>query len=344
MSDLHTVALLINGRSSTVLVGHGARHALADHLPRSAARVAIVTEKSVPEDLIPEFGGLQRDIHEVPPGEDAKSLTNAGALCRSFARSGLTRADVVVGVGGGKVTDLAGFAASTYHRGLPVMHVATSLLAMVDAAIGGKTGVNLPEGKNLVGTFWQPIAVACDLDALATLPPAETRCGEGELAKYHFISREDLSSLDLAGRIARAAEIKGRIVEADEREGGTRALLNYGHTLAHALETLTSYRVAHGEAVALGLLFAAHLGEVTGRISPDRVEEHYRVVRGTYGLGVRMPAGVHVEDLVAEMQRDKKALGSLTFVLDSESGLEVVSGVPHGAVVEAYGVFAARNS
>ena len=183
-------------------------------------------------------------------GEQHKSLATIGDLCRGFARIGLTRNDVVIGVGGGMVTDVAGFAAASYHRGVPVVHVATTLLGMIDAAIGGKTGVNLPEGKNLVGAFWQPSGVVCDLDALDTLSQREIRCGYGEMAKYHFLTGDDLLAMSLTDRIARCVEIKAEIVAADEREDGRRALLNYGHTLAHALEIATEYRLAHGEAVA----------------------------------------------------------------------------------------------
>ncbi len=251
---------------------------------------------------------------------------------RSFARIGLTRHDVVVGVGGGMVTDVAGFAAASWHRGIPVVHVSTSLLGMVDAAIGGKTGVNLPEGKNLVGAFWQPSGVVCDLDALATLPPREMRCGLGEMAKYHFLTGDDLLAMDLDERIARCVQIKAEIVAADEREGGRRALLNYGHTLAHALETATDHELAHGEAVAIGLIFAAELAHELGRIDADRVAEHRAVVAGEYDLMTRPPAGLAVDELVALMHRDKKALAGLTFALDGPAGVEIVTGVDEAAV------------
>jgi 5-deoxy-5-amino-3-dehydroquinate synthase len=233
------------------------------------------------------------------------------------------------------VTDVSGFAAAAWHRGVPVVHVATSLLAMVDAAIGGKTGVNLPEGKNLVGAFWQPSAVICDLDALSTLPVREVRCGNGEMAKYHFLTGDDLLALDDEQRIARCVEIKAEVVAADEREGGRRALLNYGHTLAHALETATDHRIAHGEAVAVGLVFAAHLARTLGRIDDARVAEHYDVVGRAYALDTTLPPGVEAEELVRLMARDKKALDGLTFVLDGPSGVEVVAGVERSAVEEA---------
>ncbi len=200
-------------------------------------------------------------------------------------------------VGGGVVTDVAGFAAAAYHRGVPVVHVATTLLAQVDAAIGGKTGVNLPEGKNLVGAFWQPAAVLCDTEVLESLPPEEYRSGLGEMAKYAFLGAEGLADLPLAERVARCVEIKAAVVAADEREAGQRAVLNYGHTLAHALETHASdigADLRHGEAVAIGLVFAALLARRLGRIDDERVEDHRRVVDG-YGLPAELPAGADAE-------------------------------------------------
>jgi 5-deoxy-5-amino-3-dehydroquinate synthase len=245
---------------------------------------------------------------------------------------GLTRRDLVIGVGGGMVTDVAGFAAASWHRGTPVVHVATSLLGMVDAAIGGKTGVNLPEGKNLVGAFWQPVGVICDLDALDTLPGREMRCGLGEMAKYHFLTGDDLLAMDLENRIARCVEIKAEVVCSDEREGGRRAVLNYGHTLAHALEIATDHELAHGEAVAIGLVFAAELGCETGRIGRPRVDDHRRIVADEYGLAIRPPAGLTTDDLLDLMRRDKKALDGLTFALDGPAGVEIVAAVDDLAV------------
>ena len=253
---------------------------------------------------------------------------------------GLNRNDVVIGVGGGMVTDVAGFAAASWHRGTPVVHVSTTLLGMVDAAIGGKTGVNLAEGKNLVGAFWQPSGVLCDLDLLDTLPEREMRCGLGEMAKYHFLTGDDLLAMDLEERVARCVEIKASIVAEDEREGGRRALLNYGHTLAHALEIATGHALAHGEAVAIGLVYAAVLARTLGRIDDARVEVHRAVVGGEYGLEMRPPAGLGADELVSLMYRDKKALdGGLTFVLDGPSGVEVVDGVDETSVRSALDTF-----
>ena len=187
-----------------------------------------MTQDQIPVDIDP---GREHRTFVIGDGESHKSLSTIESLCSQFAEWGLTRTDCVVGLGGGMVTDVAGFAAAVYHRGVPVVHVATSLLGQIDAAIGGKTGVNLPEGKNLVGAYWQPSAVICDTATLSTLPPREWRCGLGELAKYHWLGGGRLDELDLDERVARCVEIKAEVVASDERESGRRALLNYGHTL-----------------------------------------------------------------------------------------------------------------
>lgn len=328
-----TVRVPLGARSYDVLVGHGARAELGALLPKSAQRVAVVTQRGIPLDIDP---GLPFERFEIGHGEEHKTLQTVESLCRGFAGMGLTRNDVVVSVGGGMVSDVAGFAAASWHRGVAVIHVSTTLVGMVDAAIGGKTGVNLPVvggvggvgGKNLIGAYWQPVGVICDLDALSTLPPREVRCGRGEMAKYHFLTGDDLLAMPEEERIARCVKIKADVVADDEREGGRRALLNYGHTLAHALEIETDYSIAHGEAVAVGLVYAAHLANGLGRIDDDRVQHHYDVVKGAYELATTLPAGVSRESLVALMGLDKKKLvGGLTFVLDGPSGVEVVTGV-----------------
>ena len=336
------VRVELGERSYDVVVGRDVLGEAARMVPTGASRVAVVTQDAIPRALIPDLGGRHLSFHSIGTGEEHKTLATVERLCGEFAAAGLTRADAVVAVGGGMVTDVAGFAAAVYHRGVAVVHVATTLLAMVDAAIGGKTGVNLGAGKNLVGAFWQPSGVVCEMAALDSLGAREIRCGTGEMAKYHFIVREDLASLALEERIARCIRIKADIVGQDEREGGQRALLNYGHTLGHALEIESRFALAHGEAVALGLLFAAELAHVLGRIDDDRVEDHYRVVRDVYGLGTSVPAGIGYEGLLAAMSRDKKAISGLTFVLDSLSGLEVVPDVPEQAVREAHGAWLAR--
>jgi len=328
-----TVRVQLGDRSYDVLVGNGARSELAALLPRTARRVAVVTQAGVPLEVDP---GLPFERFEIGDGEQHKSLATIESLCHGFARMGLTRNDVVIGVGGGMVTDVAGFAAASWHRGVAVVHVSTTLVGMIDAAIGGKTGVNLTEGKNLVGAYWQPSGVICDLDALSTLPPRELRCGRGEMAKYHFLTGDDLLSMGEAERIARCVQIKSEVVAGDEREGGRRALLNYGHTLAHALEIETGYAIAHGEAVGIGLIYAAHLAHHLGRISAERVQQHYDVVGGAYELDTALPDGLSPQRMVELMSRDKKVLdGELTFVLDGPSGVEVVADVRAEAALAA---------
>ncbi len=333
-----TVHVPLGDRSYDVLVGHGVRTELAGLLPPTARRVAVVTQQGIPIDVDP---GLPTEVFTIGQGEAHKSLDTIEELCRGFARFGLTRNDVVVGVGGGMVTDVAGFAAASWHRGVAVVHVSTTLVGMVDAAIGGKTGVNLAladgvGGKNLIGAYWQPSGVVCDLDALATLPPREVRCGRGEMAKYHFLTGDDLLAMDEAERIARCIEIKAEIVAGDERESGRRALLNYGHTLAHALETETNYSLAHGEAVAVGLIYAAHVARCLGRIDDRRVEQHYEVVGGSYELDTSLPSGLDPQRLVELMGHDKKVRSAgLTFVLDGPDGVEVVTGVSIDAANDA---------
>jgi 5-deoxy-5-amino-3-dehydroquinate synthase len=329
------VPVELGDRDYDVVVGRGVRHDLAAHLPLGARRAAVVTQPAIGVEVDP---GVEHRVFLMSDGEAAKSLATVEALCSAFAQWGLTRGDVVVAVGGGVVTDTAGFAAAVYHRGVPVVHVPTTLLGMIDAAVGGKTGVNLPEGKNLVGAFWQPAAVVCDTDVLSTLPPRELRSGMGELAKYHFLTGADLLQLPLEERIAEAVRIKAAVVAADEHERATgprsRAVLNYGHTLAHALETAGGYDVRHGEAVAIGLAYAAEVARRLGRIDAARVAEH-RAVLAAYELPSALPAGADPADLLERFGRDKKAVGSLTFVLDGPDGVEPVAGIEPAVLLEA---------
>lgn len=320
-------------RSYPVVVGHGVVGEIDSLLPKTAKRAVIVTQKEIGFVVKPKIDSTTVLIGN---GEQHKNLQTIEMLSQKFAEFGLTRNDVVIGLGGGMVTDVAGFAAASWHRGTPVLHVSTSLVGMVDAAIGGKTGVNIDQGKNLVGAFWQPCAVVCDLDALKTLPEREMRCGLGEVAKYHFLTGDDLLAFEMPQRIARCVEIKAKIVAADERESGGRALLNYGHTLAHALERSSNFSLAHGEAVAVGMIYAAHLAHAMQRISQARVEEHYKVIGQTYGLKVKPDERVNRKELIELMRHDKKAVSGLTFVLDGASGIEVVSGVSEKHLEQAF--------
>ncbi len=309
-----------DGRSYPIHVGRGAARLVGESLPDGSERVAVVTQPGIGIEI---DTGRQQQIFLLEPGEQSKQLEAVGQLASALASWGMTRADTIVSIGGGVVSDVAGFLAASYHRGIPVIHVSTTLLGQVDAAIGGKTGVNLPEGKNLFGAFWQPRAVVCEIDALQTLPRREFVSGMGELAKYHFIGGGHLDRLPLVDRVAAAARIKADVVSGDEREGGRRAILNYGHTLAHALETAGSYDLRHGEAVGIGLIYAAELAHRLGRIDRARVDEHHRVV-AQYGLSTQLPTGYDLDELVMLFGRDKKAIGGTTFVLDGEHGVEPV--------------------
>jgi len=317
------VPVQLADRSYDVLVGDGVRSELSRVIPERAKRVAIVTQEGLGIEVDP---GREHKVFTMGDGEQSKSMATVESLCRQFAQWGLTRADCVVAVGGGIVTDTAGYAAASYHRGVPVVHVSTTLVGQVDAAIGGKTGVNIPEGKNLIGAYWQPSGVVCDTGLLSTLPPREYRCGLGEIAKYHFLGGEALDSLPIDEQVAACVAIKAAVVASDEREGGARATLNYGHTLAHAIEIAGDHDLRHGEAVAIGLIFAAELAQRLGRIDADRVAEHRRVV-GAYDLPLTLPTGLENSELIALMGRDKKALDGITFVLDGPNGVESVTGV-----------------
>lgn len=327
----HVVAF-DDGRSYPIHVGRGIDALVADVTPERAARVAVVTQDGIGIEV---ETGREQQTFTVPAGEGAKTMAVVEDLCSRFARWGMTRADAVVTVGGGVVSDVGAFAAACYHRGVPVVHLSTTLLGQIDAAIGGKCGVNLAEGKNLVGAFWQPSAVLCDVDSLDTLPDAEFVAGMGELAKYHFLGGGNLGRLPLVERVAASARIKAEVVSGDEREGGRRAVLNYGHTLAHALETASNYRIRHGEAVAVGLLYAAAVARRLGRIDDERVATHRTVVSG-YGLATTIPrlltdSGLDAESdsfdpeaLIDLFSRDKKAIDGVTFVLDGPDGVEPV--------------------
>jgi 5-deoxy-5-amino-3-dehydroquinate synthase len=339
LSGRQRIPVRLGERSYEVVVGPGAAGELASVLAGRARRAAVVTQEAVGVEVDP---GVEGRRFLVPDGEAAKSLATLEGLCRRFAAWGLTRADAVVAVGGGVVSDLAGFAAAVYHRGTPWVAVPTTLLAQVDAAVGGKTGVDLPEGKNLVGAFWQPAAVLCDTDVLASLPEREWRCGLGEVAKYSLMGDQDLVGLATEECVARCVRVKAAVVEADEREGlGARAgrtVLNYGHTLAHALEAVgfdpsSGLDLRHGEAVAIGLVFAARLARRLGRVGDAEVQRHLGVV-GALGLPTALPPGVGAQELVSRMQGDKKATDGLSFVLKGPRGLELVRGVDP-AVVEA---------
>jgi 5-deoxy-5-amino-3-dehydroquinate synthase len=314
-----------------VRIGPGVRHLAADVVRALGARRAVVVSARL-DSWLPDLG-VPFFVLRVRDGEQRKTLTAVEGLCRRFAGLGITSADVVVSCGGGTTTDVVGLVAALYHRGVPVVHLPTSLLAQVDASVGGKTAVNLPEAKNLVGCYWQPAAVLCDTEYLRTLPQREWVNGYGEIARAHFIGTGDLRGRALIEQITASVRLKAKIVQQDERDRGVRYLLNYGHTLGHALERGTDFRLRHGEAVGIGTVFAGRLAGELGRIGEARVREHEEVV-ADYGLPTGLPADVEANLLIEIMQLDKKVVDGLTFVLDGPRGAELVPRVPEGVVAQ----------
>jgi 5-deoxy-5-amino-3-dehydroquinate synthase len=325
------VRVELGDRSYTVRIGPGVRDELPAVVAGLGAERAVVVSAR-PAEWTPD-PGVPHQVVEARDGEANKNLATVEDLCRRFADAGLHRGDVVVSCGGGTTTDTVGLAAALYHRGVPVIHLPTSLLAQVDASTGGKTAINLPEGKNLVGVYWQPSAVFCDTDYLSTLPDREWVNGYGEIARCHFIGAGDLRELPVAEQIAASIARKAEVVSADERDSGLRHLLNYGHTLGHALEHATDFALRHGEGVAIGTVFAGRLAGALGRIDAARVDEHLAVVRH-YGLPWQLPSTVEDKVLVGLMRLDKKASGDLTFVLDGPRGAELVRDVPEHVVLD----------
>jgi 3-dehydroquinate synthase len=298
-----------------------------------ARTVAVVHAEGLPEIARPVCGALAEagyDVHAlpVPDGEAGKDVAVLARLWSGFARLGMTRTDVVVGVGGGATTDLAGFAAATWLRGVKVVLLPTTLLAMVDAAIGGKTAIDIPEGKNLVGAFHPPAGVLCDLTTLVTMPRADYVSGLAEVIKAGFIADPKILELveddpEAAGRpdgphtlelIERAIAVKARVVSEDLKESGLREILNYGHTLGHAIEKVEEYRFRHGDAVAIGMVYAAELARLAGRLSDAAVDRHRAILTGV-GLPTSYLPDVWPA-LRDAMRIDKKARGArLRFVV-----------------------------
>ncbi len=322
-------------RPYDVQVGHGAVVGLADAVA-GCDRVAVVHAAPLAARACRWTAALDAEVTllEVPDGEAGKTAAVLDGLWRSLADAGFTRSDAIVGVGGGAVTDLAGFLASTWLRGIRYVSVPTSVLAMVDAAVGGKTGIDLPQGKNLVGAFWEPAAVLADLDALETLPTDELRGGLAEMIKHGFVAdprtlelfeADPAAMLDPAGAalaqaIERSIRVKAGVVTADLREATSvgkrvgREQLNYGHTLAHAIEKRENFRWRHGDAVAVGLVYAATLSRNLGHLDGATCDRHATILSAV-GLPVSYDAAAW-DDLRATMSLDKKARGSsLRFVL-----------------------------
>ncbi|WP_255491515.1 MULTISPECIES: 3-dehydroquinate synthase [unclassified Actinotalea] len=316
-----------------VVVGHHLLGELAGMLGDRVRRVLVIhpgaltaSAEVVQEDLRAQ--GFEVFLAEVPEAEEAKSAQVAAFLWGVLGQADFTRSDAIVGLGGGATTDLAGFVAATWLRGIRVVHIPTTVLAMVDAAVGGKTGINTPEGKNLVGAFHPPAGVLCDLVALGSLPVHDRTAGLAEIVKAGFIADERILELveqdpaalvaptlddAAAGRlrelVERAIAVKARVVGEDLREADLREILNYGHTLGHAIEQVERFAWRHGAAVSVGMVFAAELARLAGRLDDDVVDRH-RAVLSSLGLPTTY-RGDRWDRLLAAMRRDKKSRGAL---------------------------------
>ncbi|MEV4824928.1 3-dehydroquinate synthase [Micromonospora sp. NPDC049275] len=339
-------------RPYDVLVGRDLLDALPGLLP-GATRVAVLHTPPLKAltDAIGErlrAAGVEPLAIEVPDAESGKQIDVAAACWDRLGAAGFTRTDAVVGVGGGAVTDLAGFVAACWLRGVRWVPVATSLLGMVDAAVGGKTGINTAAGKNLVGAFHPPVGVLADLATLDSLPAVDLAAGLAEVVKCGFIAdpvildlveRDPAAATDPRGPVTRelierAIRVKADVVAGDLRESGLREVLNYGHTLAHAIEQVEGYRWRHGHAVAVGLVYAATLARLAGRLDTATADRHRRTL-AALGLPVSYPADAWPR-LLAVMRVDKKARGSrLRFVvLDALARPAMLEG-PDDALLEA---------
>jgi 3-dehydroquinate synthase len=338
--------------SYDVVVGHGLL-AEVPALLAGAQRVLLVhppalgtVAEAVRAGLVEQ--GLAVLVIELPDGEQAKTAAVAASCWAQLGQAGFTRSDAVLGLGGGAVTDLAGFVAATWLRGVRVVQLPTTLLAMVDAAVGGKTGINTAEGKNLVGSFHPPGGVLCDLELLASLPRVDLVAGLGEVVKTGFIADPRILELieadpgaatrwdspALRELVERSIEVKARVVTQDLEESSLREILNYGHTFAHAVEQVEGYRWRHGEAVSVGSVYAAELGRLAGITAPDLVHRH-RAVLGSLGL----PLGYRSDrwpQLLTAMRRDKKTRGDLLrFVVLEDLARPVRLEGPDPALLEA---------
>ena len=340
---MESLRVELGDRGYDILIGEGLLASLGERLKPvcAGARVAVLSNHTVwglygaeARRSLTE-AGLEPAEVVIPDGEEHKGLLWMEIILGEFLKHGIDRTCTIVALGGGVVGDMAGFAAASYMRGIRFVQVPTTLLAQVDSSVGGKTGVNHPLGKNMIGAFWQPSLVLADLSTLKTLPARELRAGLAEVIKYGVIrdaeffeflanSKDEIMALAptaLTHIVKRSCQIKAEIVAEDEREGGIRAVLNFGHTIGHAIETVTGYsKLLHGEAIAIGMVYAARLSAKVGQMPEAdaiRVEELIRL----YGLPHQIPADVLPSALMDAMARDKKSVaGEVRFVLPKSLG------------------------
>lgn len=347
-AEPNRVRVALGERSYEIVIGGGVLAQAARHVKAAGlgGRGVIITDANVeslyaaPLQAALHARGIETALLSVPAGEASKSLAQAARLLERLPACGLDRGSFVMAVGGGMIGDLAGFVAGIYLRGLALVQVPTTLLAQVDSSVGGKTGVNLPQGKNLVGVFHQPRLVLADTEVLRSLPARELRAGYAEVIKYgaicdadffSWLERETTAALQLEPAailrvVRRCCEIKAAVVSQDERESGLRAILNFGHTIGHALEAVSDYRGwLHGEAVAVGMCVAARLSARGGGLPATEAQRLERLI-GASGLPTRLPATVEWSALWEAMRLDKKAQGGrVRFVLLKRLGEAVVS-------------------
>jgi 3-dehydroquinate synthase len=351
VSDTTVISVTGDG-SYDILIGRGLLANLADHIGTKAAKVLIVHAPTLGaraaelrENLLGKYEVL---LAEIPDAEAAKRVEVAAFCWQIMGQTDFTRTDVVIGLGGGATTDLAGFVAATWLRGVRVIQIPTTVLAMVDAAVGGKTGINTAEGKNLVGAFWAPAAVLVDLELLDTLGRNEILAGSAEIVKAGFIAEPEIldiyeasvekaidpSTPEFRRLLELAIGMKARVVSADFREAGQREFLNYGHTLGHAIEHTERYGWRHGAAVSVGMVFAAELSRLTGSLSDDAVDRHRRILT-SLSLPTTYPIG-RWKTLLATMQRDKKSrAGYLRFIVLDDIGKPSVLTAPDESLLFA---------
>ena len=343
----NTVTVGLGKRSYPLIIGHGALAQVADYLRAHPIgnRYCIVTDDYVASlyghDLVQhlENMGIAVQLLTFPRGEANKHLQTVAELASQLARLGFDRSDAIIALGGGVSGDIAGFLASLYMRGIPFIQVPTTLLAQVDSSVGGKTGVDLPEGKNLVGAFYQPKAVFIDPAVLLTLPQEELLGGLAEVIKYGVIwdrdffdflesNRKKILSLKdkaILPMLARCCEIKAQVVARDEREGGLRRILNYGHTIGHAIEAASNFQLIHGLAISIGMRIAADLAVRCGHLAEGEAER-IRSLLVSYGLPVTIPKEIDCSKIRDYVQRDKKNVaGTIFFVLPTTIGKVVVT-------------------
>jgi 3-dehydroquinate synthase len=323
-------------------LGDRVRKALVVHQPAQAERAEGIRDRL--------RGDVEVLLAEVPDAEEAKRVEVAAFCWQVLGQSDFTRSDAVIGLGGGAVTDLAGFVAATWLRGVRLVQLPTSVLGMVDASVGGKTGINTAEGKNLVGAFHAPAAVLADLDTLASLPRNDLLAGFAEVAKCGFIAdpailealehdvdaATDPASPVFGELVERAIRVKAAVVSEDFRESGRREILNYGHTLGHAIEYAERYRWRHGSAVAVGMVFAAELARLVGRLDDEGVDRH-RAILGALTLPLGYPGG-RWPTLTAAMRRDKKSRGGMLrfILLDGIGRTSILNGPEDHLLFTAY--------